>query len=94
MKDRLILLSIAFVDAHGRVVSISDMQRCGTDPCPTYAASGAYTLAVEANLGWFAHHHRGVEVRRRRVLRRSRTTADPRPLARARPAGGRVRRST
>jgi uncharacterized membrane protein (UPF0127 family) len=54
MKDTLIPLSIAFVGDDGRVVSITDMQPCQTDPCPTYAASGPYTLAVEANFGWFA----------------------------------------
>ena len=56
MKDTLIPLSIAFVGSDGRVVSTSDMQPCESDPCPTYAASGPYTLAVEANLGWFADH--------------------------------------
>jgi uncharacterized protein len=56
MKDTLIPLSIAFVDAGGHVLSIADMQPCSSDPCPTYAASGPYTLAVEANLGWFADH--------------------------------------
>jgi uncharacterized protein len=56
MKDTLIPLSIAFVGQDGRVVSTSDMQPCGSDPCPTYAPSGPYTLAVEANLGWFADH--------------------------------------
>jgi uncharacterized protein len=54
MKDTLIPLSIAFVGTDGRVVSISDMQPCDADPCPTYASSAPYTLAVEANLGWFA----------------------------------------
>jgi uncharacterized protein len=56
MKDTLIPLSVAFVDAGGRVVSLADMQPCQADPCPTYAAAGPYTLAVEANFGWFADH--------------------------------------
>jgi uncharacterized protein len=56
MKDTLIPLSVAFVGRDGRVVSTSDMQPCGSDPCPTYAPSGTYTLAVEASLGWFADH--------------------------------------
>jgi uncharacterized membrane protein (UPF0127 family) len=56
MKDTLIPLSVAFVGQDGRVVSTSDMQPCQADPCPTYAASSPYTLAVEANLGWFADH--------------------------------------
>jgi uncharacterized membrane protein (UPF0127 family) len=56
MKDTLIPLSIAFVGPDGRVVSITDMRPCETDPCPTYAALGPYTFAVEANLGWFKEH--------------------------------------
>jgi uncharacterized membrane protein (UPF0127 family) len=56
MKDTLIPLSVAFVGEDGRVVSIADMQPCDSDPCPTYAAAGPYTIAVEANLGWFADH--------------------------------------
>jgi uncharacterized membrane protein (UPF0127 family) len=56
MKDTLIPLSVAFVDADDRVVSITDMQPCTDDPCPTYAAARPYTLAVEANLGWFSDH--------------------------------------
>ncbi len=56
MKDTFVPLSVAFVGADGRVVSIADMQPCAADPCPTYAASGPYTIAVEANLGWFADH--------------------------------------
>jgi uncharacterized protein len=56
MKDTLIPLSVAFVGQDGRVVSTTDMQPCEADPCPTYAASSPYTLAVEANLGWFADH--------------------------------------
>jgi uncharacterized protein len=56
MKDTLIPLSIAFVDSEGRVVSLADMPPCTGDPCPTFAAAGPYTLAVEANLGWFADH--------------------------------------
>jgi uncharacterized membrane protein (UPF0127 family) len=56
MKDTLIPLSVAFVGQDGRVVSTTDMQPCEADPCPTYAPSGPYTLAVEANLGWFADH--------------------------------------
>jgi uncharacterized membrane protein (UPF0127 family) len=54
MKDTLIPLSIAFVDQDGRVVTIEDMEPCHADPCPTYAAASPYTIAVEANRGWFA----------------------------------------
>ncbi len=57
MKDTLIPLSVAFVGEDGRIVSLSDMDPCGADPCPTYPASGPYTMAVEANLGWFRDHH-------------------------------------
>jgi uncharacterized membrane protein (UPF0127 family) len=60
MKDTLIPLSIAFVDGEGTIVSIDDMQPCDTDPCPTYASSAPYTMAVEANVGWFADHGIGI----------------------------------
>jgi uncharacterized membrane protein (UPF0127 family) len=60
MKDTLIPLSIAFVDAEGKVVSMSDMEPCTSDPCPTYAATAPYVTAIEANLGWFADHHVGI----------------------------------
>ncbi len=53
MKDTPIPLSIAFVNAEARVVTIEEMQPCHEDPCPTYASSVPYTMAVEANAGWF-----------------------------------------
>jgi uncharacterized protein len=60
MKDTLIPLSVAFVGGNGRIISESDMDPCTADPCPTYPASGPYTMAIEANLGWF--HDHGVRV--------------------------------
>jgi uncharacterized protein len=60
MKDTLIPLSIAFVTADGRIVTIRDMTPCRTDTCPTYAAEAPFTMAIEANLGWF--HDNGVAV--------------------------------
>ena len=60
MKDTLIPLSVAFVAGDGRIISVSDMDPCAADPCPTYPASGPYTMAIEANLGWF--HDHGVRV--------------------------------
>jgi uncharacterized membrane protein (UPF0127 family) len=60
MKDTLIPLSVAFVGEDGRIISESDMDPCTADPCPTYPASGPYTMAIEANLGWFRDH--GVRV--------------------------------
>jgi uncharacterized protein len=60
MKDTLIPLSVAFVAGNGRIISVSDMDPCTADPCPTYPASGPYTMAIEANLGWFQDH--GVRV--------------------------------
>jgi uncharacterized membrane protein (UPF0127 family) len=60
MKDTLIPLSVAFVAGDDRIISVSDMDPCTADPCPTYPASGPYTMAVEANLGWF--HDHGVDV--------------------------------
>jgi len=56
MKDTLIPLSIAFVDGE-RIVAIEEMTPCAADPCPTWDAGGSrYTLAIEANAGWFSSH--------------------------------------
>ena len=60
MKDTLIPLSIAFVGEDGHILTITEMTPCRTDPCPTYAADGPYTLAVEANAGWFGANGVGV----------------------------------
>lgn len=56
MKDTLIPLSIAFVGPDGRIVSLANMAPCQAEPCPTYSARAPYTLAVEANAGWFRDH--------------------------------------
>jgi uncharacterized membrane protein (UPF0127 family) len=60
MKDTLIPLSIAFVDEDGRVITIRHMEPCASDPCPTYAATGPFVLAIEANVGWFERNGIGV----------------------------------
>jgi hypothetical protein len=61
MRNTLIPLSIAFVDAEGRILAIQEMTPCTTDDCPTWDAGGAtFTLAIEANAGWFRDH--GVSV--------------------------------
>lgn len=60
MKDTLIPLSIAFVDEHDRIVTIREMAPCADGgACPTYASGAPYTLAIEAEAGWFADH--GIE---------------------------------
>lgn len=56
MRDTLIPLSIAFVGEDGRIVALREMTPCRADPCPTYSARRPYTLAVEANAGWFREH--------------------------------------
>lgn len=55
MKDTMIPLAIAFVDAD-RIVAVREMPPCTTDACPTYDAQVPYTFAVEANSGWFRRH--------------------------------------
>jgi uncharacterized protein len=60
MKDTLIPLSIAFLDARGRVLRILDMEPCTRDPCPVYEAGIAYRSALEMNQGAFARL--GIEV--------------------------------
>jgi uncharacterized membrane protein (UPF0127 family) len=53
MKNTLVPLSIAFVAADGRVVSVAEMTPCEADPCPTYAPDGPYRYAVELTAGAF-----------------------------------------
>ena len=54
MKNTLVPLSIAFVAADGRVVSVEEMTPCRTDPCPSWAPAGPYRYAVELPAGAFA----------------------------------------
>jgi uncharacterized protein len=54
MKNTLVPLSIAFVAADGRVVSVAEMTPCEADPCPSYAPAGPYRYAVELAAGSFA----------------------------------------
>jgi uncharacterized membrane protein (UPF0127 family) len=60
MKDTLIPLSVAFVDAKGGIVTIREMEPCRSDPCPTYDSAAPYVMAIEANRGWFGDN--GVRV--------------------------------
>ena len=54
MKNTLVPLSIAFVAADGRVVSVAEMTPCTADPCPSYPPAGRYRYAVELPAGAFA----------------------------------------
>ncbi|CAM5790556.1 hypothetical protein CCAE64S_02611 [Castellaniella caeni] len=50
MKNTLIPLSIAFIDAQGHIISIQDMRPGALDPhCPP----APVTAALEMNQGWF-----------------------------------------
>ena len=51
MKNTLLPLSIAFIDAQGRIASIQDMEPLSLQPhCPPRPI----TTALEMNQGWFA----------------------------------------
>jgi hypothetical protein len=54
MKDTLIPLDIAFFDGAGALVSVTTMEPCRQDPCPTYEAAGPYRFALEAPEGALA----------------------------------------
>lgn len=56
MKDTRIPLSIAFVDGHGKIVSIADMKPFDTTPTSSLVPA---KYALEMNQGWFAEN--GVE---------------------------------
>ena len=51
MKSTPLPLSVAFVDDHGKVINIEDMQPHTTD---NHCAAGQARFALEMNLGWFA----------------------------------------
>ncbi len=53
MKDTQIPLSIAFLDAEGRVLRILDMEPCRAEPCPVYDPHVTYVSALEVNRGAF-----------------------------------------
>lgn len=50
MRDTLVPLSIAFVEADGAIIDIQDMQPLSTE---IHHAPAPYSFAVEANQGWF-----------------------------------------
>jgi uncharacterized membrane protein (UPF0127 family) len=59
MKNTLIPLSIAFIDAGGVIVDIQDMEPLDDVP-PDYISAGPAQYALEVNQGFFAN--RGIEV--------------------------------
>jgi uncharacterized protein len=60
MKDTLVPLDIAFVDAADGIVAILAMDPCEEDPCDVYEPGHAYRAALEVPQGWFAAE--GIEV--------------------------------
>ena len=53
MRNTLLPLSVAFLDAEGKVINIEDMQpRTETNHCAARPAR----FALEMNLGWFKNH--------------------------------------
>ncbi len=62
MRNTLLPLSVAFLDADGRVLNIEDMTPLTED---SHCASGPARFALEMNQGWFAQRgfDRGARVR-------------------------------
>lgn len=54
MKNTLLPLSVAFIDAEGRIVNIEDMQPQTLD---NHCSAKPVKFALEMNLGWFAKRH-------------------------------------
>ncbi len=50
MKNTRIALSVAFIDAKGRILNIADMEPYSEE---AHASSGAAAYALEMNRGWF-----------------------------------------
>jgi uncharacterized protein len=51
MKNTRIALSVAFIDAGGRILNIADMEPLSEE---AHASSGAAAYALEMNRGWFS----------------------------------------
>lgn len=51
MKNTLIPLSVAFIDANGKIVNIEDMQ---PETLDSHCSKRPVKYALEMNLGWFA----------------------------------------
>ena len=68
MKNTLIPLSVAFVDAEGRILNILDMEPRTLD---THIAAGPARYAIETNKGWFAQ---------KKIKAGDRVTGLPKPL--------------
>lgn len=60
MKDTLVPLDIAFIDAERRIVAVDTMTPCRRDPCPVYDPARTYVAALEVPAGWLARHAVGV----------------------------------
>ena len=67
MKNTLIPLSVAFVDAEGRILNILDMEPHTLD---SHMAAGPARYAIETNKGWFA---------KKKIKAGDRVTGLPRP---------------
>ncbi len=50
MKNTLLPLSVAFIDANGRILNIEDMKPQTLD---SHCSKGQVVYALEMNLGWF-----------------------------------------
>ena len=53
MKNTRIALSVAFIDASGRILNIAEMEPFSEE---AHASSGAAAYALEMNRGWFKKH--------------------------------------
>lgn len=60
MKDTLVALQIAYLDAAGEVLALEEMTPCRSDPCPTYEPHRQYSAALEMRSGWFTDNGVGV----------------------------------
>lgn len=53
MKNTLVPLDIAWMDATGTVLVTMQMDPCKEDPCPLYDPGVQYSTALEVPQGWF-----------------------------------------
>jgi hypothetical protein len=60
MKNTLVPLDIAYVDADGVIVHVADAVPCEADPCPTYPPPSPYRNVLEVRAGYLADNGFGV----------------------------------
>ena len=61
MRDTLVALDLAFIDATGRVAEVTTLEPCRADPCPRHTPAAPYRQVLEVRAGWLGERGIGVD---------------------------------